>query len=685
MKISLIQPAIAFLSTAIVFSSCSNNENKSANTAEVKGIDLSYIDSSYKPVDDFYMYANNGWLKNNPVPATESTWGTFNLLKEEVNDKLKVILETASANTKSAKGSSEQLIGDYYASGMDTVSIEKDGLSSLKETLDKINLIKDKKEISFLVGELHKHLNFPLFGTDVGQDARYSDRYVVGIGQGGLGLPDRDYYFRKDDKSKMIRENYLLHVANVFELMGETKEASKKNAEAIMKLETSLAQASWTNVENRDPIKTYNKKSIAELNKLSPSFNWSDYFVAVGINKVDSVVVGQPSFFAGLDKAIKTISLDDWKKYLSFGLVDDMSSKLNASFEMEHFDFYDRKLRGAKQMKPRWKRVLAVTDRALGEALGKIFVDKHFPAEAKKRVTEMVDNLILVYNERINTRDWMSDSTKMHAHEKLDKVMKKLGYPDNWKDYTGLEINRNSYVKNTWNSNAFRWNFMVNKLGKPIDRTEWGMSPPTINAYYNPSMNEIVFPAGIMQYPFFDINQDDALNYAAMGAVIGHELTHGFDDQGSRFDADGNMVQWWTAEDNAKFKVKTELVAKQYSDYVAIDTLHLNGHLTLGENIADIGGLTIAYYAYKKSLEGKEPKTINGFTPEQRFFFGWARGWCVNYTPEFLSQQVLTNPHSPGNFRVLGPLSNMKEFYDAYDVKEGNKMYRKPEDRAVIW
>jgi putative endopeptidase len=452
-----------------------------------------------------------------------------------------------------------------------------------------------------------------------------------------------------------------------------------------MKIETSLASSSWTNVENRDPIKTYNKKSVKDLGVICPEFNWTDYFNATGIKNIDSVVIGQPSFFTGMNTAISSTSLDDWKKYFSFRLTDAMASKISSPFENERFDFYERTLSGVKKMKPRWKRVLAATDRSLGDALGKIFVEKYFPIEAKKRVTEMVDNLIAVYKDRIKTRDWMSDSTKHQAIAKLDKVMKKLGYPDKWRDYTGLEISRASYAKNAWNSSMFQWNYMINKLGKPVDRTEWGMSPPTINAYYNPSMNEIVFPAGIMQYPFFDINQDDALNYGGMGAVIGHELTHGFDDEGSQFDANGNRIQWWTAEDNAKFKKKTEMVATQFNNFVAIDTLHVNGHLTLGENIADLGGLTIAYYAYKKSQVGKEPKTINGFTPEQRFFFGWARGWCTNYTPESLRQQVLTNPHSPGNYRVLGPLSNMQEFYDAFAVKQGDNMYRKPEERAVIW
>ncbi len=676
--------ALSTLTTAL-FTSCTAPADKTTEATGVKGIDTTYLDKTVKPGDDFYMYANNGWLQKTSIPPAESAWGSFAILKDEVYLKLRGILDSSAANKNATKGSSEQLIGDFYASGMDSANIEKAGITPLKDALDKINAMKDKKELGALSGEMHSHFIFGIFNPEVAQDARKSENEIVVLNQGGLGLPDRDYYFRKDDKSKMIREKYLVHIANVLVLMGEDKEMARKDADAIMKLETALASASWTNVENRDPIKTYNKKGVHELDKMCPDFNWSDYFSKAGIHNIDSLIVSQPSFFTSLNKTITSTPLEDWKKYFSFGLVDAMSGRLSSAFDNEHFDFYERTLSGVKEMRPRWKRILLATDRSVGDALGKIFVEKYFPAEAKKRVTEMVDNLIATYRVRINSRDWMSDSTKKHAMEKLDKVMKKLGYTDKWRDYTGLDISRESYAKNAWNSNAFFWNFMINKLGKPVDRAEWGMSPPTINAYYNPSMNEIVFPAGIMQYPFFDINQDDAMNYGGMGAVIGHELTHGFDDQGSRFDANGNMIQWWTKQDNEKFKQKTEMVATQFNNYVAIDTLHVIGHLTLGENIADLGGLTISYYAYKKSLEGKEPKVIDGFTPEQRFFLGWAKVWCVKYTPEALRRQVLTNPHSPGNYRVIGPLSNMQEFYDAFGVKEGDKMYRKSEDRAVIW
>ncbi|HEY4799477.1 MAG TPA: M13 family metallopeptidase [Bacteroidia bacterium] len=678
---------ILFSSIAFLFLfSCKNAaDKKGESVAVVKGIDRSYLDTTFKPGDDFYMYANNGWLNKAVIPPSEYAWGSFNLLQNEVLSKMKTILDSAAAKANTAKGSNEQLAGDYYASGMDSAKIEQTGITPLKDRLDKINSLKDKKELSALTAELHSHMIEELFMTYIDQDAKKSDVMVVSLNQGGIGLPDRDYYSRKDERSQGIREKYVSHIKNVLVLMGEKEADAKKDAASIMKLETELALASWTNVENRDPVKTYNKKSVKELSALCPAFNWSEYFDKAGIHNVDSVVIGQPSFFSGLSKTISSASLDDLKKYFAYGLVDDMSSRLSNAFVNEHFDFYDHTLSGVKEMKPRWKRVLVATDRALGDAVGKLFVDKYFPAEAKQRVTEMVDNLIAVYKERINTRDWMSDSTKKQALAKLDKVMKKLGYPDKWKDYSSLSISRDSYAMNAWNGSAYRWNHMVNKLGKPVDRTEWNMSPPTINAYYNPVMNEIVFPAGIMQYPFFDINQDDAINYGAMGAVIGHELTHGFDDEGSQFDADGNMKNWWTKDDHEKFEKKTALLVKQFNSFVAVDTLHVNGQLTLGENIADLGGLTIAFYAYKKSQQGKEPKVIDGFSPEQRFFLGWAKSWCDKHTPEFLRKLVLTNPHSPSHFRVVGPLSNMQEFYDAFKVKEGDKMFRKPDERAVIW
>jgi putative endopeptidase len=679
MNYKLLLPAAA----ALVLGACGGGENKPTETS-LKGVDRSFLDTTVKPGEDFFAYANNGWLKKTEIPASEGVWGIFSVLRDEVNDKLKKIAEDAQSDKSASKGSNKQLVGDFYASGMDTAKIEQEGMAPLKEELDRINGMKDKKELAAVAGDLHAHFVFVMFSMYVNQDSKQSTRMVPILNQGGIGLPERDYYFLQDEESKKLREKYVTHVKNDFVLLGESEDQAKKDADEIMKLETALAKASWALVDARNPQKTYNKMKVADLNKLCPSFDWTTFMSMTGV-KEDSIVVSEPSFFTDLDKTIRATSLDTWKKYFAYGYADDASPRLSSAFEKENFDFYEKTLTGVTEMKPRWKRILTATDRYIGDALGQLFVEKHFTADAKKRVTEMVDNLIAVYKERIDSRDWMGADTKANAKQKLEKIMKKLGYPDKFKDYQGLDISRDSYAKNAWNSAAWGYKFMIGKLGKPVDRTEWGMTPPTINAYYNPSMNEIVFPAGIMQYPFFDIGQDDALNYGAMGAVIGHELTHGFDDQGSQFNSDGNMVNWWTSKDSANFASRTNMIVNQFNQFVAIDTLHVKGRLTLGENIADLGGLTIAYYAYQRSLNGKKGDVVDGFTPEQRFFLGWARGWCVKFRPEFLRKQVMTNEHAPGNFRVIGPLSNMQEFYDAFGIKEGDKMYRKPEDRAVIW
>lgn len=685
MKTSSTLFTLAAASTLLLIS-CGDGSNKPVEpTAQLKGVIKADMDTTFRPGDDFFMYANNGWLKRTEIPASEGVWGGFGILRDQVNDNLKKIAEDCAADKNAPKGSNKQLVGDFYASGMDSAKIEQQGIKPIEPELEKINAVKDVKDLSGIFAELHSHFIFAGFIMYVGQDAVHSDQMIPVLGQGGLGLPEKDYYTLKDDQSKALREKYVNHVKNVFMLLGENEADAKKDADANMKFETALADASWNLVDSRTPKKTYNKMKLEDVSKLCPSFNWSDFFSKVGIQGQDSIVVSEPSFFKKFNTLITSVPLATWKKNLELCVAEDASPRLSSAFVNENFDFYDKTLTGVTEMKPRWKRVLPATDRFLGDALGQLFVEKHFTAEAKKRVTDMVDNLIAVYKERIDSREWMGDSTKMQAKQKLEKITKKLGYPDHWKDYSKLEINRESYATNCWNCSEFGYKFMINKLGKPVDRSEWGMTPPTINAYYNPNMNEIVFPAGIMQFPFFDIGQDDAMNYGAMGSVIGHELTHGFDDQGSQYNASGNMVNWWTKKDSLNFVSRTDMIVKQFNSYVAIDTLHVKGKLTLGENIADLGGMTIAYYAYKRSQEGKTPVIIDGFTPEQRFFLAWARGWCVKFRPEFLRKQVMTNEHAPGNFRVNGPLSNMKEFYEAFNVKEGDKLYRKESDRAMIW
>lgn len=674
------------VAAVITLAACGDAKKDESAAKKNAGIEIENIDSTVKPTDDFYQYVNGKWLKNNPIPETESRWGSFSELEKQNKNKLKVILEEASADKSAKPGSNVQKIGDFYAVAMDSVKLNKDGVAPLKDEFAYIDGIKNTDDLIKAVGHFHMEGVGPMFSGFIAQDPKNSVEYITQLFQGGISLPDRDYYTNTDERTLGIQKAFMEHVAKMFVLLGDKADVAEKEAKTIFDIEKGMAKSSMTKVELRNPEKQYNKKTVKELAALTPNLKWDLYFNELGIKNIENVVVGQPEFYKALNGALKTVSLNDWKTYLRWNLIDATAGKLSDDFVNEHFAFYGKTLMGTPALKPRWKRALEATDASLGDALGQIFVERHFTEASKKRVGEMVENLIAAYRVRIESRDWMSAETKKAANLKLDKVMKKLGYPDKWKDYSSLEINRDSYVQNYMRANTYTFKEMVAKLGKPIDRTEWGMTPPTINAYYNPSMNEIVFPAGIMQPIFFNPDADDAVNYGIMGAVIGHELTHGFDDEGCQFDADGNLKNWWTDSDKANFKKKTDMVVKQFNDYVAIDSMHVNGELTLGENIADLGGLTISYYAFKKSLEGKPaPEKIDGYTAEQRFFLAWAQGWRGNMRPEFLKNMIQTNPHSPGNFRGNGPLTNMQEFYDAFGVKEGDKMYRPKEERAEIW
>ncbi len=674
---------------AVVFALSSCGEGKKKNEVSVSkntGIDIANIDNTQKPTDDFYLFVNGNWIKNNKIPAEESRWGSFNELNDKNTAKLRIILDEATNDKTAKQGSNAQKIGDFYSLAMDSVKLNKDGIEPIKSEIEAIESIKVTDDIAKIIAYFHTVGFGSLFSIYIDQDPKVSTEYITQLGQGGIGLSDRDYYTKDDDRSKGIRKAYLEHITEMFKLLGDTPEQAAKNAAIVMIIETNFAKASMTKVEQRDIEKQYNKKSIKELVELSPNYNWNAYFENSGIKNSENVIVGQPLFFKELNRALKANSIADWKTYLRWCLIDAAANQLSDEIVNENFKFYGTILMGTPQMKPRWKRALEETDRGLGDALGQLFVEKHFSQDSKKRVAEMVENLIAVYRERIKTRDWMSEETKKQAYTKLDKIMKKFGYPDKWKDYSSLDIKRDSYLQNVMRANEWEFKEMVNRLGKPIDRTLWGMTPPTINAYYNPALNEIVFPAGIMQPVFFNPDADDAVNYGCMGSIIGHELTHGFDDQGAQFDADGNLKNWWTKEDLDRFKAKTDMIVKQYDACQAIDGLHVNGKLTVGENIADLGGLTISYYAFKRSLEGKPaPEKIDGYTAEQRFFMSWAQGWRTNMRPEYLKNMIQTNPHSPGNFRGNIPLTNMQEFYDAFGVKEGDKMYRKKEDRAEIW
>ena len=670
---------------ALAFASCHDGKKEHAQVVSA-GIDVKNIDSTVKPTEDFYQFVNGNWMKNNPVPESESRWGSFNELYEKNTVKLRAILDEAADDKNATAGSNKQKIGTHYSLAMDSVKLQKDGASPLKDEFEQILAIKTKDDVLKEIAHLHSVGISALFIGYVGQDPKISTLQIPQLYQGGIGLPDRDYYTNTDERTLGIQKAYLEHLENMFKLLGDAEDVAKKSAKTVYTIETNLAKASMTNVELRDPEKQYNKKNYKDLLALTPNINWMTYLNGVGVKEITDVIVCQPEFFKEVHRALDKVSVDDWKTYLRWTLIDQTADKLSDDFVNEDFKFNGTIIEGTPSLKPRWKRALKSTDESLGDALGQLFVEKYFSEESKKRVAAMVENLIVAYKERIKTRDWMSEETKTQAYAKLDKVMKKFGYPDKWKDYSTLDIKDDSYVQNCLRANNYAFKEMINKLGKPVDRTEWGMTAPTINAYYNPSMNEIVFPAGIMQPVFFNPEADDAVNYGCMGAIIGHELTHGFDDQGAQYDADGNLKNWWTADDLKKFKVKTDMLVKQFDAYEAIDGMHVKGDLTLGENIADLGGLTIAYYALKKSMEGKDaPEKIDGFIAEQRFFMSWAQGWRGNMRPEYLKNMLQTNPHSPGNFRGNGPLSNMPEFYEAFGVKEGDKMYRAKENRAEIW
>jgi len=656
------------------------------NDTKVPAIDNNNFDKTTKPTDNFFQYVNGNWVKNNPIPASESRWDVFSELYDKNFKRLKLILDEASADKAAQPGSNTQKIRDFYSLGMDSVKLNKDGLTPVLPELAAINKIATTDDLLKEVAHLHMIGVGAFFGLTIDQDQKISTQYITQLYQGGIGLGDKDYYTNTDERTLDIQKSYVQHIENMFKLLGDKPEEAKANAKTVFDLETKLAKASMNQIQLRDPEPQYNKKTLAELQQLTPDLKWNTYFTAANIKGVDKVIVGQPDFFVELNKDLKEVSIADWKTYLRWSFITAAGSYLGDDLANERFQFFSKKLNGVPAMRPRWKRVLRATDASLGDALGQLYVKKYFTEESKKKVNEMVDNLIAAYRVRIASRDWMGEETKKQAYLKLDKLVRKMGYPDKWKDYSTLDIKHDSYVQNIFRASEYEFKQNINRIGKPIDRAYWFITPPTINAFYGPTINEIVFPAGIMQPVFFNPDADDAVNYGSMGAVIGHELTHGFDDQGAQFDSDGNLKNWWTKDDLERFKARTGKLAKQFDDYVAIDDVHVKGELTLGENIADLGGLTIAYYAYKKSLEGKPaPAKIDGFTGEQRFFIAWAQAWRTNVRPEFLKNVIQTDPHAPSNIRANAAPSNMQEFYDAFGVKEGDKMYRKKEDRVEIW
>jgi putative endopeptidase len=650
------------------------------------GIDPTAMDLSVKPCDDFYQYANGTWLKNNPIPPEESIWGGFNEVRDLTRETLKGILEETSAKTTWAPGSIRQKVGDFYATGMDEAAIEKAGTRPVQPALKLVDGITQAKGLPALLAVLHNMGLGGGFGFHVAQDAKNSTQYLGALNQGGLGLPDRDYYTKTDAKSVALREGYVKHLTRMFELVGDAPAVAGRNAATVLALETRLAKACLTRVEQRDPQKTYHKMSLAELATEAPGFDWGGYFKARGVKSLAEVNVRQPGFFKEFAVLSRAVPVADWKTYCRWHVLRSTANTLPKAFADENFNFYEKTLNGIPQQSARWKRIQAATDGSLGEALGQLYVEKAFPPEAKAKVLDLVENLRSALKERIEKLDWMTEPTRKAALTKLGAFGVKIGYTDKWKDYSTLKIDRQSYAGNVLRARTFEVKRNLAKLGKPLDRTEWGMSPQTVNAYYSPTMNEIVFPAAILQAPFFDPKADDACNYGGIGMVIGHEMTHGFDDSGSQYDAQGNLKNWWQDSDRAAYKSRTDLVVKQFDAYKALPDQSVNGKLTLGENIADLGGLKIAFAAWKKSLAGKPaPAAIDGFTGEQRFFLNLACVWRNNIREEALRVRLNTDPHSPGKYRVLGPLSNLPEFYEAFGCPEGSAMVRPLAERPTIW
>jgi predicted metalloendopeptidase len=667
----------------LAFSLCSATP---AGSSAENGFDLGNLDNSVAACTDFYQYADGGWMAKNPIPAAYPRWGTFDQLQERNQEIVHQILESAAKDASAPQGSNEQKIGDFYGSCMDEKGIEAAGITPLQPELDRIEKINDRKDLEDAVARLQGYGVRVLFRVDSTQDSKNSSQVIGEIDQGGLGLPDRDYYTREDEKSKHVREEYVKHVTRMFELMGDDPAQSAAEANTAMSIETQLAQASQTRVQRRDPQAVYHPMSPAAIKTLAPDFSWDDYFATNALGGKGDLNVAAPDFFKEMEELLKSVPISDWKTYLRWHLINTAAPALSAKFVDEDFHFKGTVLTGTTENLERWKRCVRATDRALGEALGQAYVKKTFPPEAKARALEMVHNLESALRDDISTLSWMGPETRKQALSKLEAIRNKIGYPDKWRDYSALKIERGPYVENLFRADRFEFNRHLAKIGKPVDRDEWGMTPPTVNAYYNPQLNEIVFPAGILQPPFFNPKADNAINYGGMGVVIGHEMSHGFDDEGRQFDAQGNLKDWWSPADAKDFNSRAGCVISQFDGYYVEKNLHENGKLVVGESIGDLGGLAIAYHAFEKSLEGKpRPADIDGFTSAQRFFLGYAQIWASNLRAEYARLMVNTNPHPVPRFRVNGPLSNMPAFAQAFQCKPGDAMVRPANERCQIW
>ena len=667
----------------IYFTACSDMQKSEEQMT--KAIDPANMDLSVQPGDDFFRYVNGTWMSENPIPPEYSQYGAAHVVYDKNQEDLKSLVMEVSADKNAAQGSVAQKIRDFYNSGMDTTRINTVGIGAIQKEMDAINAMTSKSDVAKQTAAMQKVGVNPFFYFYVSADQMNSSMNIINFYQGGLGLPDVDYYTNDDERSQQLRKDYVDHLTKMFVLAGEQQENAAAKAAKVLEIETAIANTSKTRLERRIPEENFHKVMLADLETLSSGFDWSAYFGELNISSPGEINVGQKDFIAGLSPVLDNYSLEEWKTYLSWNLLDATASYLSSDFDKQNFEFFGKTLSGQQEQRPRWKRVLSNTSNGLGEAIGQMYVEKYFPAEAKNRMVKLVENLRLSFAQRINNLEWMSDTTKIEARAKLDAITVKVGYPDKWKNYSVMTVVDDSYIKNVWSGNEFEFNRELEKIGKPVDKTEWGMTPQTVNAYYNPTNNEIVFPAGILQPPFFNMDADDAVNYGAIGVVIGHEMTHGFDDRGRKYDKEGNMRDWWTAADARRFEEKTKFLETQYDEYKMLDSLHVDGALTMGENIADLGGLNISYDAYMMALNGKKAKEIDGFTGDQRFYLGYAQIWRSNIRDKELMRRLKEDVHSPGEARVNVPMFNIDVFLAAFNITSENNLYIPKENRANIW
>lgn len=656
-----------------------------AKTTKNWGFDTETIDEKVRPQDDFYTHAHGKWLATTKIPASESRWGSFMSLRFDTEEKLRKLVESTLRGRYTA-GSAEQMVRDFYKAGLDEKTREKLGMKPMLPWLAKVERLKNSKDMEALAAEFHRLGIGALWGGMIDQDSKNSERYALYLAQDGIGMPDREYYLNDDAESKRVREAYKKYMLALHRLVGLSAQEAGAAMETVMRIETALAKASMTKEDVRDSEKTYHKYPVAKLAALAPNVNWKLYLSRIGAGKEPYIILMQPEFIKAVSEMLATVPLADWKTYLRWHLIDGMAGLLSKKFVLTQFAYYGKALSGQKAMKPLWRRALGATNGSLGELLGQLYVKEHFTPEAKVAMGELVDDIFAAYEKRIKALDWMTEPTKRKAVAKLRMMSRKIGYPDKWKSYRGLKVAPADYFGNLLRSAEYEHKRQVKKLGRPIDRTEWHMYPQTVNAYCNFNMNEIVFPAAILQPPFFDLAADAAVNYGSIGSVIGHEITHGFDDQGAKFDGKGNMKTWWTDEDRKRFDAKAKILKEQFDSYTVADGVKVNGQLTLGENIADLGGASIAFDAHQAHMKRSgERKDIGGYTPEQRFFFGFSLFERELTRPEGEKTRVLTDPHSPPKFRINGPASNLPEFYEAFGVRKGDKLYREPGARAKIW